>query len=273
MKKQVRKLILFARQWKNELCWFVDSRLERKKIKKSKKQKELKGKKMILIPHADDEWIGCSSILLDEEKPLLINMDKQGGDSVELHKKRRYELESIAIACSCQMLTVSEHLTLKEIINQFLPDYIFVPSFLDWHEEHFEVMEELQTTISEIDNMGNLKIAMYQVSIPIPEHIVTHVVPLSRKRWKRKWHRFRKHYKTQKHIPHKRFACHELINGKMIDSYAAEVFAIFDAFEWAKALDIMRANNNDKEYFKKHINQIASIRRYLKGTSFNPIRN
>lgn len=73
-------------------------------IKRTKKIKnracnlnsDIAGRIMILIPHADDEWIGCSRIIMCKEDVLLCNMDMKGGDTNFLHQRRYKELLYLA---------------------------------------------------------------------------------------------------------------------------------------------------------------------------------
>lgn len=72
----IRKIKSLIRILNQEYSWYRDSKKCRRKLAQKKIQKVPTGKKIILMPHSDDEWIGCSRILLDQpEQVMVVNMD------------------------------------------------------------------------------------------------------------------------------------------------------------------------------------------------------
>ena len=102
--KLYSKLLSILYVWK----WSFDVLFLRKSTKKKKEQpKEISGKLLVLIPHADDEWVGCSQLLCDENiEVILLNMDMRGGDEEELHSHRREELQLIANKYNRELITI-----------------------------------------------------------------------------------------------------------------------------------------------------------------------
>ena len=93
----IRKIKSVFRIFYQEYKWHRDSKDCRKKLFQKRIQKVPNGKKIILMPHSDDEWIGCSRILLHQpEQTLVVNMNMEGGDDEKIHMLRRREAESVA---------------------------------------------------------------------------------------------------------------------------------------------------------------------------------
>lgn len=269
MIKTKRKMYHLLRKYGNMATWNIEALIERKRTKTIRDiDHSFCGKNMILVPHADDEWIGCSSIIRQGENAFLANMNMQGGDSNDLHIIRRNELQSIAQKYGCGLYLIDEKHKLLDIIRLISPDCIFVPSFFDWHDEHFEVMEELKQAIQMIgEDYAHFKVAMYEVSIPIPDSMITHAIALDKDEWKSKWNEFIKHYKTQTYIPYRRFACNERVNGKISASYAAEVFSVYDPFIWVEMFARSMTNGTNKSFYQTNINSISKIRNYNRNIS------
>ena len=234
------KRIYRALRWSlKPFVWNNDAKKIRKIILKTKlkpKQLSLEGKVLILAPHSDDEWIGCFS-LVENHDCAICSMDMVGGNDDEQRAKRFLEMKAIAVKYKRELVRVGEPKTesLIDLIASFRPSYIAVPFFIDWHEEHIATMNILKDSVSNYDG----KIICYQVSCPIPMSYVTHVAPLSKTDWKRKWSLFRTNYKTQNQFPWKRFSAIEKAEGAYSNTYASNVFSVFDAKDWVASFDII----------------------------------
>ena len=212
-----------------------------------------KEKSIILIPHADDEWVGCSSVLRDNSEVLLVNMDMQGGDNPSLHQNRKAELSAMATRHKKKLKTIigDKVKSLSSIIKEYKPGIIYVPFYFDWHEEHILTMKILRDSL--IETGEKLKVAMYQVSLPIISDRVTHCVTHDKSKWTEKWEIFEKVYKSQLNIPYKRFAISERIQGSLCSSYAAEVFSICRSEEWLTNFDEWLLTPNEIELVKSNL--------------------
>ena len=260
----LNKIVSKAFQLKRIFSWNWDVYKERKKKICVKAEVIIpEGRKMILIPHADDEWIGCSAILSQVEDVVLVDMDMNGGDTDSLHKLRKEELKKISDKYTHTLYTVTANKTesLLSIIKKCEPDYIFLPFFYDWHDEHIEVMRILKDAIEQIAN--GFDIIMYQVSFPIPVKYVTHAIPLTKSQWIDKWHVFKNVYKSQVFIPYRRFACHERINGIYCNSFASEVYVLMSTSNWLENFHDCLLSPEQKNSAKQQINNISYIRKYL----------
>lgn len=254
------KKMLSSLKWK--LRWKIEE-IQLKKEKINIQANVLpKGKKIILVPHSDDEWIGCSKIICTEKNTIILNMDMSGNDKEEIHKIRFKELEKTVIKYNLKLETVicnkSEYI--HNLIIKEKPKYICLPHYIDWHDEHIKVMNYLEKAIENIDNID---IIMYQVSLPIAKEDITHYLPLTKTEWKRKWHHFQNNYKTQIDFPKDRFAINEKINGKYIGVYAAEVFSIKNCNEWKHNYKKYILNEKEKQTIKNTLYSIKKTREFL----------
>lgn len=223
-----------------------------------------KEKSIILVPHADDEWVGCSSVVRDCSEVLLVNMDMQGGDNSTLHQDRRAELSAIATRYRKKLETIVDDkvVSVSSIIRNYNPEIIYVPFYFDWHEEHIQTMKILKDALIETGN--NLRIAMYQVSLPIISDRVTHCVTYDKCKWTEKWDMFEEVYTSQLHIPYKRFAISERIQGALCSSYAAEVFSICRSEEWLSNFDEWLLKPDEVEWVKSNLQDLIKMNELIK---------
>ena len=176
---------------------------------------------VILAPHSDDEWVGCSQLLITPNNEVaIINMDMPGGDDLSLHKKRYLEMKNVACKYNNRLVDIlgDKKIFLKNYLKENNVDIVFVPSFFDWHSEHVSVMEIFNAAANEAgyDNF----VAMYQVSIPIPSSFITHCSVMTKSELIEKWNKLYQYYPTQKKLPIKRFLANERINGAITHNYA-----------------------------------------------------
>ena len=179
---------------------------------------------LVLAPHSDDEWIGCSS-LINRFECKVCSMDMPGGNDEKIRSVRFDEMVEMSHRFEyalTRLLGNNKTDDLKEIASAYKPDYIAVPFFIDWHEEHIYTMLCLKNAL---DNYS-CKIIMYQVSCPLPFSAVNYAVSLEKDEWVKKWRFFKKVYKSQKSFPWKRFAYIEKAQCSYCKSYASNVFCI-----------------------------------------------
>lgn len=219
---------------------------------------------LILAPHADDEWIGCSQIIMRCEHSVILNMDMPGGDTAELHQERFKEMSSLAKKFNKRLITIGKNKeeSLSEIIDEIKPDYICLPHFFDWHPEHIQVMQYLRRSISSVSYRG--KVSMYQVSLPMHPDFVNCCVPVEKADYLNKWKIFEDVYKTQTIISYRRFMANERINGVLSDSYGAEVYSIDGVELWLKELDNLTLTHSEIIEIKSYLSNITLTRNCVK---------
>lgn len=250
--------------------WLKDAETERRMIGLHDIQTSIKnGKKLILLPHVDDEWIGCSQVLLQSDDVTLCDMDMLGGDSIEIHQKRKLELHRLSELLQLPVITIGNNKinSLVEVIEETKCEQIFVPFFVDWHKEHLEVIDLLKSALKETER--EILVVAYQVSLPLSEQNINVALPMSKAIWKKKWKIFKKIYPSQLHIPYKRFSLHEKINGAYVGAYAAEVFCVMDKGTWLKASSDYKISPAERECFLSNLNDISKVREAIRSYHIN----
>lgn len=219
-----------------------------------------KGKYVVLIPHSDDEWIGNSTLISDSDyEVVLYNMNRQGGDSAELHAKRLGEMKNMAKSYGRELRTYYNDNDLSQFLMRYKPDCVLLPCFIDWHEEHIEVID-IFLQISKANNIDNLFVGMYQVTVPFKLANITHVNPMPQTQWKSKWNKFRVSYKTQPNFPWYRVACNERIQGSLFNCYAAEVYTVQPIKQWQTMYDNNRLSKDKMNEIKNRLHSLKDIR-------------
>ena len=249
-------------RWKRELLWCKQTRYWRSVlVPKSMDSMDTASRYLILAPHSDDEWIGCSQIITQCENAVILNMDMPGGDSKEMHKERFGEMGLLANRFNRLIMTVGENKaeSLAEIIASLKPDYICLPHFFDWHPEHIQVMQYLRQALTQVSYSG--KVLMYQVSLPMHPDFVNCVVPLDKKTFKQKWEIFKVVYKTQTFLSYPRFMANERINGALDNSYAAEVYSKNDINQWLGGFEVLLLTSSEIEEARNSLQDIAVTRK------------
>lgn len=248
-------------KWKREYNWSKQASQWRKKTSfKETESISDTSKYLILAPHSDDEWIGCSQIISRCKNVVILNMDMPGGDSPEMHKDRYLEMHTLAKDYKKELLTIGADKTqsLKDFICTIRPDFICLPHFFDWHPEHIQVMRYLRQALTECSYSG--KILMYQVSLPFHPEYVNCIVPLDKKAFKQKWETFKEVYKTQTFISYPRFMSNERINGALSNTYAAEVYSVEEYCKWMESFESMLLSDAEKEDVKANLQDISLTR-------------
>lgn len=252
--------------FKRNIIWLENSHSLKYKLKRRNDFINIINDTLILIPHSDDEWVGCGQLIMQKyDQVSLCYMNMNGGDTKEVHSKRYNELETTAKKFTLPLYILEGHFDekykqLAKLIELKKPQNIAVPFYCDWHDEHIEVMKILKNALFMIEDISKLNIIMYQVSVPIPLSIVTTCIKMDKKMQQRKWDFFYKTYKTQNYIPWKRFQLNEYINGAITGSYAAEVFVIEEASKWISLLDSRIFSEKEREIVLNNINNLKEIR-------------
>lgn len=261
----IKRLLIKAYNYflkkKRELKWLRQVRYWRKQISfKETKPIDNDARYLILAPHSDDEWIGCSRIIKTCKHVIILNMDMQGGDTKELHHTRFLEMNTLVSKYGRRLLTIGheKEKSLAEIIADVKPDCVCLPFFFDWHPEHIQVMRYLNQALSNSSYQG--KILMYQVSLPIDSVFVNVSTPMSNEELRDKWNTFKETYKTQTMIAYKRFMANERINGAISGAYAAEVYVTSDICSWLGEFEKLMLTSSEIDKVKCCLSNITKVR-------------
>lgn len=261
----IRKCKSAVKLFNREMQWRKDRRFWRKSIQPKEVQQNLEGTILILMPHSDDEWIGCSTILRKNENVHVLNMDMGGGDTPELHRLRLEEAQNAAnrFGYSLYMSGENKLKGLVKLLEQYMPDYVLLPCYLDWHEEHLEVMEIFLDSIQKSTLKKEPQVVMYQISLPMPYYLINCCYPMTKQEWHIKWRELCNLYRSQNFLPIRRFAYNERINGAVCGTYACEVFSIKTFDVWKQEFQKYKFTRDEKFFCQEHIQEIGTIREWL----------
>ena len=258
------KIIAPFRICKRKYEWIRDYAIWHRIIPVSNIKELTNEKILILAPHSDDEWVGCSQLLINKKnKVTVMNMDMNGGDSEPIHLERYNEMKKVSEKYNYILETIEKdrYYCLKKYLKANDVSIIMVPCYFDWHEDHIEVMHILDRVATEIGY--NKQIAMYQVSLPIPHQMVTSGCLMDKKTVNNKWKLLKKYYPSQKYLPITRFLINEKINGSIACFYAIEGYCAMPYAEWSRNLKKYALDDNEKKYLSSNLQHIGIIRMEL----------
>lgn len=247
---KIKKVKIEIRVLIYKTIWFWDglmSKISRKKILDTNKvlPNEALENILILAPHADDEWIGCSQAIKLSKKSTVYYFSFLGKNYNSQNEKIRLEEIKKVSKINNFKLIVSSHKEnypdLKKLINDENFSAIFIPFPLDWHPEHIKVNDISIKIISDTRKSSNLY--FYHISVPIPETIKEYVyLPMSKSEILNKIKIFDQNYISQRNTPIKRLALQNRIWAQGQKFYAAEFYAKFEINDWKKFLNFVHDN-------------------------------
>ena len=240
--------------------WTIDAFILKKSIRHQRSLEiALSAKVLILAPHSDDEWIGCSRIIVNMPNSIIINMNMDGGDDPKKHLLRINEMRRLANDLNRKIVNIGSDKirTLIQIIQEESPSYICVPYYFDWHVEHIEVIRILNDSIQ--SSKYNGKILSYHISVPLPLEASNCVMPLSKKDQAKKWAMFLQYYPSQSFMPILRFKNHEKISGALIGSYAAEAYNCIPVQDWQREIAKYTLSPKESDILKQNLCSIRKI--------------
>lgn len=206
---------------------------------------------LIVVPHADDELIGCYCFTKENRKKITLFYCGLLGSNISLKNMQTREQE---FRTYCEQhnykYLISEpnkwENALRKEIESNVYDVVLLPSIVDWHPEH----RATNAILMKINLSGLDKILWYHISVPIPLLYINYSLPLRKSDVIEKWRDFNKYYSSQKHLNINRFKIWETVFSK--SSYASEDYIVFNVEGYSKAI---------QTYDKLHIN--PSILRHL----------
>ncbi len=214
---------------------------------------------LIVVPHADDELIGCYSIIKKYCKNTLVwYSGMTGDDTTESNKNTRKE-EFLAFCRKMGVESVSCNGDIKEELQQTFykcrPEYVFAPSVIDWHQEH----RELFLSVADVLQATDAQLYCYQVTVPIPQKYITHYSELTGEEHKTKWEVFKATYISQKFMPVLRIKLSEMVYTKEKEKIRAEVFMKYLPKD--NVSEVMSEDNlKNLNRIKRAINDLKKIR-------------
>ena len=193
---------------------------------------------LILVPHADDEWIGCSQILKKSPHVTVYYFNFLGNDSSEKNRKVRLaELKSLQEKFRFKLIVSEEnqpHLDLKKLIEENNFSSIFIPCPIDWHPEHILVNTILKGILQEISFHQSLY--FYNISVPLPQRMETVVCPMTKEEIEEKQRVFHQYYPSQRNVPIQRLTIQNRLSAHNSKFYALESYGKLDLKLWEELM-------------------------------------
>lgn len=221
------------------------------------------GNTLIIVPHADDELIGCLGILKKTDKNVwLYYIGHYPIVDEKLRLTRDNELLSLSKKLGIDLIRHDDDISnFINAINEHKIKSVFTPDFVDWHEDHQNASLLLKESIPNLDHQPD--IYTYSVTVPFKSHGQLYALPYTRQELSEKWNLFYEIYRSQNFMPVCRFKNQERINAIGLDNaYAAELFRKVSVREFMAAAD-NRPQKDERTHIYSLINSITDIRSYV----------
>lgn len=197
---------------------------------------------LIIVPHADDELVGCFNLIKQNKESVnLFYLGLTGANCEQKNKTiRQGEFESLCknINVKCVISEGEIIFELTEFISVYSPDLILLPSYIDWHKEHRDAHYYVERAM---ENMSQTpQIGLYKISMPLVNNQIDYIIKMNKFDQYEKWETFEKYYKSQSNIPQARFRYEERLYGLLVDGYAAEIFSILNYNDWKRNINKIR---------------------------------
>ena len=227
----IRNILRWLRRLYVHTIWFLQY-IRCKCLKRANNQlTEIKlndlGRVTILAPHADDEWVGCYSILTKMQDNLRVVYFNLYGDNHESNNIKTRNAEILASSSLHGFTLLNNYNYDVDALLEELSkcDTIFVPSPIDWHPEHRRVFSTLFAAYDRLSEeiRSQKKIYLYMVSVPFAKEISLACIPQSKMETINKWKMFLKIYPSQSNMPGFRY----VLNNRLYSlngSYSSEAF-------------------------------------------------
>lgn len=258
--KEVKRILYVSYQyikWK----WQIFQRKE--KIFSGKEASFAGQRNLYVIPHADDELIGGFSTIIKNRSDFLLFYCGMLGTNPKEENKRTRLREFISLCKSERISYVIADGNLEKHISRAIYEYnpanIFIPSIVDWHEEH-RLLNKILLKV--LDNQKqSIHIVWYQISVPIPINYINSYTPQKYGDVKYKWDKFRMFYHSQSHMPIQRFLLESRFGGKKTKNYAIEPFVVLEEKEWKSKVENLDLYDEQLIQLKLRINNLQDVYR------------
>lgn len=249
MKQLIKKIKLRLRRYKFLLLWKSEFINFPKNEIKAGEELELGNikKPLVLVPHADDELIGNSTILKYFGKELdVYYFQFLGNNYNDSNKKlRSNELNKIQQKYGFNLYNSNSYTDYSDLEALFADGNhtdIFLPFPLDWHTEHIKISTILQPIIEKLGLEKQINLYFYHISVPLPADVPFYYVALSKEELQEKQSTFSNLYISQYNTPIRRLNYQNQINALGSSYYAKENFAHLRYDQWISFLEYVDKN-------------------------------
>lgn len=228
---------------------------------------------LILVPHADDEWIGCGQIISNYKVDVFYFNYLSKNYNQKNQKIRQQELEKLRDLFSFNLYisqSYNDYSDLLKLLQENNYTHIFLPTFIDYHPEHIKISSVLKNIILKQNLTIEADLFFYQIAIPLPKELDLYYSIMNKKDYQNKTLIFDEIYRSQKNTPIRRMNIQNRINACGTKNYALEVYAKIETTQWLK---IMTSVENLKETFMKeltiNIGKLLKTRKLSSAILFN----
>lgn len=250
--QKMRWYVQFTRSLFAQLVYFKIQKLDHEKL----------GKILILVPHSDDEWIGCSQVIKKADDVTCAYFHLYGENLKNNNiKKRDEEINLSAATNHFNLLNLRDNHEerLKELLHNNYFDTVFTPSPFDWHNQHRYVFTCLAHSLEL--SPKSPQVYYYNISVPHYPNEKLFFLPMSKKEQSEKWSIFSYIYISQSFMPSYRYALQERLDTRGC-AFSGELYAMKSRQEMLQDLNFISDSKN-QEYLNRLnslINHIFNIR-------------
>lgn len=236
----MRKQILYLIKIFNDVKMFIRAKRLHVSRRIEHPVNSISGKSLIIVPHADDELIGCYQFIsTHREQVILFYCNYLGCNYCKTNERlRKAEFEQFCQAIGIKYIIANHDVqkSLDDAINSIKPQNILLPSIVDWHHEHRLANTILETHLKQNPSSSVKKIIWYHISVPMYGSVANYACCMTRCEQNTKWQCFSDHYPSQRFINVYRFKLAE--RDCMTGCYAAETFRILAPDTFLKIIEI-----------------------------------
>lgn len=222
----------------------------------------------VLVPHADDEWIGPYSIIKEKPSKLhCVYFNLFGNDYSEKNiRTRDSEIKASSDYWGFKLVNNYDY-DVEALCKELrVANKCFVPSPYDWHNEHREVFKTFVKAYSLLTESEKSKLEIYYFCVSLPHSYKEpqYYVPLTKNDLYDKWQVFPRIYHSQSFMPALRYKLQlKLVPSKV--GYAAQTFIKASMDMLMMDYKVVCASNAccKLESLQKYINNIADSRKIV----------
>jgi len=218
---------------------------------------------LVIVPHADDEWLGASQVLLNASSCTVYYLNFQGNNyTVRNEENRLKELKIMQAKLKFKLMVSSsfkDYSDLESLMKQNNFSKVFIPFFLDWHKEHRKAN---RIAFDILKNWKPVNYAFYHITVPLPMQVSKRYITMDKKAVLTKVKFFKEIYKSQCNTPVIRFILQNRLWGNSTPFYAIECFAELTIDTWEIYLELIETKFlKETENLVNYIDDLYEIRR------------
>ena len=223
---------------------------------------------LIIAPHADDEWIGASTIIENSRQADVLYLEFYGDDySLANVKTRQGEIARSSMVNGFTLIS-SHNEDRGKMIARLLQNHytaVFIPSYHDWHPEHREAFRLFSEAYLSVKDSVDSRVYSYHISVPHrnrPESL--RMIPMTSREQKNKWRVFDEVYLSQA-MPVYRYKLQERLDAHRTEYYAAELFEAMTEESISNGVEMLSDSEavGNLNGYKGEINDILSVREHV----------